>query len=305
MSAPLARSSRRRIGPVRRTRPLRPARSAHLLPQPGEVIARLRQARPSTMRSYWHARLYRPPHPADDPDDVRDHADLLRDRAVRAGRAGGAHDRAAAGQRHVGDLAHRRRRRRRLRGGGQSQPGGGGEAILASIAARRGSTRNSSSSWRRSSASTSRPIERFGKMLWNYAALRFRQELFPRRVGAAADQGEAAGLDLARAVDDAPLLRDLDPARHPQGGEGRLALRHLDLGGRHHRLCDPGLPVRDPADRAVRRRLVLADLSAARPDLREFRRSSPGTRKIARLPLAHRAADHWPWRWAPSRPRRC
>ena len=48
--------------------------------------------------------------------------------------------------------------------------------------------------------------------------LRFRQELFPRRLGAAADPGEAAGLDLARPVDDAALLRDLDPARHPQGG---------------------------------------------------------------------------------------
>ncbi len=31
-------------------------------------------------------------------------------------------------------------------------------------------------------------------------------------------------------MDDAALLRDLDSARHPQGGEGRHALRHLDLG---------------------------------------------------------------------------
>ena len=29
-------------------------------------------------------------------------------------------------------------------------------------------------------------------------------------------------------MDDAALLRHLDPARHPQGGEGRHALRHLD-----------------------------------------------------------------------------
>ena len=32
------------------------------------------------------------------------------------------------------------------------------------------------------------------------------------------DQGEAAGLDLARHLDDAADLPDLDPARHPQGG---------------------------------------------------------------------------------------
>ena len=57
--------------------------------------------------------------------------------------------------------------------------------------------------------------------------LQFRQELLSRRAGAAADQGEAAGLDLARPVDDADLLCDLDSARRPQGGQGRLALRHV------------------------------------------------------------------------------
>ena len=35
--------------------------------------------------------------------------------------------------------------------------------------------------------------------------VRLRQELLPRRLGAPADQGEDAGLDLARAVDDADL----------------------------------------------------------------------------------------------------
>ena len=121
--------------------------------------------------------------------------------------------------------------------------------------------------------------------------LRFRQELLPRRVGAAADQGEAAGLDHARPVDDASLLRHLDPARHPQGGHGRLPVRRVDLGRRHRRLRDPGLPVRHPAHRAVRRRLVLADLSLARPHLRELGRALP-RRQDRRLSLAHRAADH-------------
>ncbi len=42
---------------------------------------------------------------------------------------------------------------------------------------------------------------------------------------------------------------------------GRLALRRLDLGRHHRRLRDPGLPVRDPADHPVRRRLVLRHVS--------------------------------------------
>ena len=80
-----------------------------------------------------------------------------------------------------------------------------------------------------------------------FRALRFRQELFPRCQRDPADQGEAAGLDVARDLDDAADLPDLDPARHPQGGAGRLAVRHLDLGGDHRRLCDSRIPVRDPA----------------------------------------------------------
>ncbi len=100
------------------------------------------------------------------------------------------------------------------------------------------------------------------------SAVRFRQELFPRHHRAAAHQGEAAGLDLARHLADAADLSDLDPARHPQGDPGRLAVRRLDVGRHHRRLCDPGLPVRDPAHHPVRRRLVLQHFPAARADLR-------------------------------------
>ena len=60
--------------------------------------------------------------------------------------------------------------------------------------------------------------ERFALMIWNFATLRFRQELFPRHQRDPAHQGEAAGLDVARHLDDADDLPDLDPARHPQGG---------------------------------------------------------------------------------------
>ena len=122
-----------------------------------------------------------------------------------------------------------------------------------------------------------------------FRPLRFRQELFPRCQRAAADQGEAAGLDVARDLDDAPDLPDLDPARHPQGGQGRLEVRHLDLGGDHRRFRDTGISVRDPADHPVRRRFVLQYLPAARTDLRRLVAISL-VLEDPRLFLAHHAA---------------
>ena len=146
--------------------------------------------------------------------------------------------------------------------------------------------------------------ERFVKMLWDYARFDFGKSYFRDVLGAAADQGEAAGLDHARPVDDAPLLRDLDPARHPQGGARRLRLRRLDLRRRHRRLRHPGLPVRDPAHRALRRRLVLADLPAARPHRRTIGASSRcGARSSTTSGTSPCRSS--PWRSAPSRPRRC
>ena len=72
------------------------------------------------------------------------------------------------------------------------------------------------------------PLERFGLMLWNYVRFDFGESYFRDISVLEADRREDAGVDLARPVDDAALLRHLDPARHPQGGEGRHALRHLD-----------------------------------------------------------------------------
>ena len=40
------------------------------------------------------------------------------------------------------------------------------------------------------------------------------------------------------------LMCDLDRAWHPEGGDRRVAFRHLDLRHRHHRLCHPELPLR-------------------------------------------------------------
>ena len=78
-------------------------------------------------------------------------------------------------------------------------------------------------------------------------------------------------------------LSDLDPARHPQGGRGRLAVRHLDLGGDHRRLRDSGIPVRDPADHPVRRRLVLRHVPAARSGLGRMVGSFPGTARSSTI----------------------
>ena len=123
------------------------------------------------------------------------------------------------------------------------------------------------------------------------SALRFRTQLFPRRDRSGIDQGEIAGLDLARHLADAAQLPDLDPARHPQGGARRLHLRRMDLGRHHHRLCAAGVPGRGAADRAVRRRIVLRLVPAARTDLGELRVHAV-VATDPRLSLAHGAADH-------------
>ena len=214
-------------------------------------------------------RLHPPPHPAHDPDPVRDHAGLLRRRAVRAGRAGRAGDRAALRRRYRRDLAHLGR------AGGDFGARGAGAAAAPTARQLEISRRAGPRSGIHQEPGEAVRLRQAGLRALlpdavELCPLRFRQELFPRHQRAPADQGEAAGLDLARPLDDAAHLPDLDPARHPQGGQGRLALRRLDLGRHHRRLRDPGLPVRDPADHPVRRRLVLRHLPAARADLRQL-----------------------------------
>ena len=51
------------------------------------------------------------------------------------------------------------------------------------------------------------PLERFCLMMWNYSRFDFGQSYFRDIVGADADRRKAAGVDLARPVDDADLLR--------------------------------------------------------------------------------------------------
>ena len=124
--------------------------------------------------------------------------------------------------------------------GNRGQPGGatGADAINSKYRGAQGLDPEFIKSLEKQFGFDKPAYERFFLMLWNYHPVRFRQELFPRHHGSAAHQGEAAGVDLARHLADAADLPDLDPARHPQGGQGRLAVRRLDLGRHHHRLCD-------------------------------------------------------------------
>ena len=104
-------------------------------------------------------------------------------------------------------------------------------------------------------------------------ALRSRPQLHAQQGRLAAHQGEAAGVDLARAVDLPRLVPDIDSARRREGGARGLALRCADHAGRAGRLRDPGLRAGRAADRAVRRRHVLRLVPAARPHLGQLGRA--------------------------------
>ena len=84
----------------------------HRSPGAHDLVVRCRQGRQARAGEIIHERLYRPPHPADDPDAARDPLRVVRGRAVRAGRAGGTRDRPALRRGYRRHLAHFRRRRR-------------------------------------------------------------------------------------------------------------------------------------------------------------------------------------------------
>ena len=134
-----------------------------------------------------HARLYPAPPAADDPDHLRHHAGLVRDRAVRAGRAGRARDRAIAGRRR-GLTARSAAAAARSAPGRWRTPAA---TFPRAIAARRGSTRNSSRSWRSNTASTSRRWSGSGMLVARLLDLQSRPQLLSRRAGDRADQARS------------------------------------------------------------------------------------------------------------------
>ncbi len=144
-------------------------------------------------------------------------------------------------------------------------------SLPRAIAARRGSTRNSSPSSTSNSASTSRRPSASGSMLKNYLRFDFGKSYF-RDTSVIELIKEKLPVSISLGVWMTLIsYLDLDSARHRQGGARRLALRCLDFERHHRRLCDPELSLRDLSDRALLRRLLLADLSVARADVREFR----------------------------------
>ena len=178
-------------------------------------------------------------------------------------------------------------------GGGGGQIGAGarrpGATSPRAIAARRASIRNSSRSSRSNTASTSRRWERFWILVRDYSTFNFGKSYY-RDVPVLQLIKEKLPVSISLGMwMTLHLLRDLDSARRPQGGQGRLALRHRHVRARDLRLCDSELSVRGVARCAVLRRIVLADLSAARPDLRKFRRPQLAAQD-PRLSLAYHPA---------------
>ena len=144
------------------------------------------------------------------------------------------------------------RPRRRARGG-------------QAIAARAGSTRTWSRDIRKMFGFDKPPLERFKDMVLGTicASISAAASSATRRV-VQLILAEDAGQHLDRAVVHAARLSRLDPARHRQGGARRQRFDVASSADRAGRLRRPGLPVRDPAGGAVRRRQLRAVVPAAR-----------------------------------------
>ena len=177
--------------------------------------------------------------------------------------------------------------------------GGGGElgaATSGQASARRARPRsaNSSSRSRSSTASTSRRPSASWLMIRHYLTFDFGKSFFRDRPVIRPHRRQAAGVDLARPVDDAADLSRLDPARHPQGGARRQPLRRVD----QRRRSSSATP-----SRASCSPCCSSCCSPAAAISRGFRcaASSPTTgraltwRTDPRLFLAHRPAGHRRW----------
>ena len=235
-----------------------------------------------------HVRLYRPPPAADRAHAVRDHGDQFRDHPDRARRPGRAGDRGAyrhCGGRHGSDLRRGRGR------SGHGRPVRCHRARRHEQVSRRARSRSRTD---REAGEGVRLRQAAARALPPHdgpvRALRLRVELFPRRPRGRSGPGQAAGLDLARALDNAARLSDLDSLGHRQGGARRPALRRLDQRGHHRRLRDPQLYLRNPADRALRRRQLSRLVPAAWTCLQRLRRTLPA-RQDRGLFLAPGVAD--------------
>ncbi len=132
--------------------------------------------RPSSSRRNSHERLYRPPHPADDPDPARDPLRVLRRRAIRTRRSGRARDRAAFGRRYRRQLAHLGRWR--LRAARREQLGAGGDAINSKYRGAQGLDPDFIKKLEVQFGFDKPAPERFALMVWNFARFDFGKSYF-------------------------------------------------------------------------------------------------------------------------------
>ena len=125
------------------------------------------------------------------------------------------------------------------------------------IAARRGSIPEFIKSLEKQFGFDKPAHERFLLMLWNYPRFDFGKSYF-RDVSVLELIKEKLPVSISLGIWMTLLTYLISiPLGIRKAVQDGSPFRHLDLGRRHRRLCDPGLPVRDPAHRAVRRRLVL------------------------------------------------
>ena len=127
--------------------------------------------------------------------------------------------------------------------------------------------------------------ERFVLMLWNFATFDFGKSYF-RDTSVLQLIKEKLPVSMSLGIWMTLLTYLISiPLGIRKAVQRRLAVRHLDLERHHRRLRDSRLPVRDPADHPVRRRLVLGLLPVARAHLGQFRRAAV-VRQDPRLFLA-------------------
>ena len=112
--------------------------------------------------------------------------------------------------------------------------------------------------------------ERFFLMLWNYLRFDFGRSYF-RDVTVLELIKEKLPVSISLGIWLTLLSYLISiPLGIRKAVQRRLRLRRVDLGRHHRRLRDAGLPGRGPADRPVRRRIVLRLVPAARADLGEL-----------------------------------
>ncbi len=179
-------------------------------------------------------------------------------------------------------------------GGSDRQRGGRRPAIQARTASGVGTlqiprrpgarSRNSSRTLEKQFGFDKPVHERFFLMMQQLSDLQFRRELFPRPpVVDLIIEKMPVSISLGLWLTLITYLVSI-PLGIRKAVQRRQQFRRLDLGRHHRRLCHSELHPRHPADRAVRRRQLFQLVSAARPHLRQFRATEPGSARSPTMP---------------------